>query len=154
MSNPSPTKFLLLLRDHPLRLLWQVITYGGVGVAALAVDNAVFYVLRVTEIIEIAPSVIAARTVGAVFAFFGNRSLTFRHIAGEGSAWKAEAVRYAALTLFSMAMVTALVWTFTRGLMQVDSPVYETAIKVMADILAFAWNFALSRLWVFRRSNA
>lgn len=123
------------------------------SVLSFLIDNGVFtltgYLLvnRMEQEARIAAATAFARVISSVFNFIFNRKAVFRAEASVGKTL----LKYYALCICQMAASAALVSLFVK--LWQASGLWESAVKIVVDILLFLASYQIQKRWVFSRQG-
>jgi putative flippase GtrA len=123
----------------------QVWRYALVGMMVFAIDYAVFAALTWSFPGAHLPANIGGKVAGAASGFFLHRNFTFAGPQRDGAA--RQAISYAALLLFNLALSTALLWLLVDQL-----ALNAYASRLFTDGVVIITAFLGSRLWVYRKA--
>ena len=118
--------------------------FAAVGLANTALDYGTFTTLYYVFTVPIVPANLVAASLAVLLSFLLNRHWTFadrkhRHTTTQ------QFVRHIATSGTGVLLSTVVVWLAAHV-----APAYLA--KMAAIGISFAWNFSLSRHWVFRAS--
>lgn len=127
---------------------FELARFGAVGIANTAIDLGAYFIL--TRLIPFFGAFLGiakaiSYALGAAFSFSTNRSWTFRK---SGAVDSGEIMRFAA-TAGSSLVINTLTLFIVHGLLGV----HDLIAALVATVAAFAWNFSLSRSWVFKTTK-
>ena len=119
----------------------QVLRFAVVGCANTTVDYAVFNALFYLAGWPLLLANLVAFVLAATLSFVLNRNWTFAHAKNTNSQ-AGQVVRHLITASAALALGSIAVWLAALVL-----PAYLA--KVVAIAVTFAWNFSVSRLWVW-----
>ena len=121
------------------------VRFGAVGAVNTALDVGLFALLAATTDINIALINVASYSCGVLTSFFLNRYWTFADAAGGRG--RNQFLQFVLANMASALLSTVLVERLALILPAI-------AAKIISLPPIFAFNFAVARFVVFRRSNA
>ena len=115
--------------------------FALVGVFNTLVDYISFNLFFYAGLLDLLPAHLLSASIAIAGSFLMNRSWTFAHV--KHQPWGPQLLRHLATTGSSLVLTSIVIWFAAFYL-----PAYLA--KVVAIGISFAWNFSLSRHWVFR----
>lgn len=147
----NATSHFRVFRDS-VRIYANILHYAANSLACALVDNLLFFILSLIfkpapEGWLIAALVVAARAVSAALNYTLNRRTVF---GGEKS--KKSMARYAILVVAQVALSAAFTKLISM-LFGAQAAFFQTAIKIIVDVVLFFLSYQVQKRWVFADSD-
>jgi glycosyltransferase involved in cell wall biosynthesis len=126
----------------------QIFKFGMIGVINTAIDVVSYFLLTRNAIFfsgHLVTTKILTFLLGSLFSFVMNRRFTF---ASRGKVSAGEVARFYSTVGMSVA-INAGVLYFLHNTFSM----YDLAAVAIATVIAFIWNFILSKFWVFKKPS-
>lgn len=127
-----------------LPLFRQLLSFLSVGALATALQYALTLLMVVVGGVALVPASTAAFLVSAAFNYWANARLTFSR-QGRPAGDRSQQLRFVVMVALGCALNAALLR------LALGAGVHGVASQLLATAGVLASNFAISRLWVFRR---
>lgn len=125
-------------------MVWQIARYGVVGVGVTALQAGIYWLLAQKGGLHPQLANFIGYICAVVVGYFAHGAITFRGH-GQEAASAARMARFAAVSLFSLALNAFWVWLMTGW---AKLPVW-TPIPLMGGVTP-VFVFVLNRQWVYR----
>lgn len=130
--------------------LFILIKFLLVGVGNTLIDWAVYFILTGLLSVETFVAQPLGYIAGAVNSYAINRKLTFK---SEKRFFSAQLIKFAAVIALTATASALLMGLVTEGWGVSGTPLLDIAAKIGVTAFTMLFNFALNRLWVFRKGK-